>query len=654
MTLVSGIILTKDPQKIYYCQFDIAELLGNSGKRMLEISQPFKEVKKWYINIDEIREVQIITFEELCEKLKIDVDPKPVDPITPEPPVIPVEPIKNPPSASFTQIPKINYPQSPLREDVSAMFEVGEFDFPRRPDGTLAFQAVFIGSYRNQIGDKLFKLGFSSVSRGSMIEDVEAFSVNGNPRGLKSTLKREQRFIMRGMQVLHGLKTGHPESDPAYPAFLNSLPDHLKGDAISLFQMEDYYQDNGGNDYKTAVVNHCGTYGPYTFGDDEGIAGLMLDFEADFGPNHIQDFVNRQYALHRYMKDALKPGTKYCIMYNNTPFKPFHIDESYYNILPNNPVWIMPVAQTSNSLAKKMPEEFVGQRLSDLGEDLLALLEAYFALEDYLPEGAEIILPEDTVGGSKQKVTHFGEDTHWVKHWAAYIGFIIEINRKYLDGRKIIINICNTVGARNGYYEYWNPQRGVVVYPVNFIGDLAYEAPQYIQEGKCLLIVFSGAWYSFWLKDMFGKDSTGPGWNTPIPTKIPVYDIINVAPPEYGGYTQLARDLSNYAAMSIAAKRLAQIESIFDGNEIYLCDDTEVDYLDGFGFNKIKASQWRDDELSVVRLIVNEQKGEFAVLGIRAYVNSKEPSKFKVRYKNWISPVLEIREATPEIWHFKF
>lgn len=576
--------------------------------------------------------------------------------------------------AATNQVPAISYPVSPLREDVSAMLTIDEFEFPQK-NNQPAFQAVFVGSYRNQLTPrhKLFKLGFSSVSRGSMIEDVETFTVSGNPNGLVSPLTRWQRFIMRGIHIL-GLYTGHPDSHPEFPAFYASLPDNQKPHAASLFQMQDYYEGGGGgHDYKGVMQAHCASYGNYTFGDNINgkpkIAGLMMDWEADFSGEYLQDFVNRTYALHRYMRDSFEVGTKFSIMYNSMPYKAFAPEASWYNLPPTNPVWTMPVAHTQNSIDKNMPQEFVGQRLSDLGDDLIIFTEAYFTREDFSPQGAVINLPAGTQGGDVQYVDHFGANTHWNRHWASFIGFSIEINKRVVGNRMVLVNICNTVGAGNGYYQYWNPVQGQVVYPLDFIGDLAVECPSWMLEAKCLLIIFSGASYSFWLKDMFGANTTGPNWNTPIPTSIQKYQTINVAPPEYGGYTQLARDLSNYASFAIAVKRFANslikpdgtnmdiVSTIMDGNEIYTNENTEVDYLDGQGFRPVTAAQWRDDTLSPVRCIVNEVRHEIAILAFRAYENSNEPTSFKVRYNkngfNFVSPVLNIRPNQPEIWKYK-
>ena len=66
---------------------------------------------------------------------------------------------------------------------------------------------------------------------------------------------------------------------------------------------------------------------------------------------------------------------------------------------------------------------------------------------------------------------------------------------------------------------------------------------------------------------------------------------------------------------------------------------------------------WKDNTLSPVRVIVNEVRREIAIWAVRSYINSLEPTTFKVRYNqngfNFVSPLLTIREQTNELWKFK-
>lgn len=575
------------------------------------------------------------------------------------------------------QVPPIPFVTTPLREDSSSVYSYGNTEVPLKQDGTPIYQTMWIASRRNQLNPSTFfqKSGFSSVSIGSMYEGIER---DTQGRGIKSTLKWYQRAHLRGVDVLNSargsLYFGHIA--PAdLPAFEATLPPEDKPYASTLIQMQDYYEGVSGANYKDNVQEHINGYSGIFNDNDPNIpssAVVMIDAEADYDGKFQQDFVNAQYAIHAYALEYCHPKMKFAVCYNNAPWKIINgnqIQEASYSLPPNNPIWNLPVQQTSYSRSRNMPDRFVGKYLKDLPDNLLIFTECYFFAEDFAKQGQKFTFPAGTSGGDEQFVNHFGATTHWWKHWACAFGFNAEIMKPYIGNKTLVVNIAPFIAGLDGYYQYWHPEQGRVVYPNEFIGNLAVECPAYIMEGIQCLAVFSGVWTSVWWADSFGGTSTGPNWNTPIPTTKQKYEVINIAPPEYGGYTERAKDYSGLGGITTASKRLNNtyinptgnqvdtITSIIDGNEKYLVYDTEVDYLDGQGFRKVKATAWRDYTLSPVRVIVNEARREIAIWAVRAYIDSNEPTQFRVRYNkngfNFVSDTLTIRPETNELWKFK-
>lgn len=577
------------------------------------------------------------------------------------------------------QVASIPYNIAPLREDVSTVYSYGDAEVPLMPDGEPMYQTAWIAARRNQLDPSIFfqKSGYTSVGIGNMFEGIEKDQAGV---GVKSTLKWYQRFSLRGAETLDthdgGLYFGHI-SHGALQGFIDSLPDADKPYGTTLFQMQDYYDRPSGSSYRANVQSHCNSYkGLFNDYDPNSpvIAGVLIDHEMDYDGKYQQDFINTIYALHAYALEVLHPKSRFAICYNNAPWKIINegqISASSYTKQPNNPIWTQPVIQTDNSRAKGMPDRFQGKYLKDLPDNLLVFTECYYFAQDFYPQNYKLTVPLGTSGYEDGNVyiNHFGTTTNHWKHWATAFAFNCEIQKPYIGKKKLVVNTAPFVGGGDGFYFYWHAPTGRLVPPNEFIGNLAVECPTYMMEGIQHLAFFSDAWVTVWWGDTFGSTTSGPNWMTPVPTTKQKYEVLNVAPEMYGGYTELTKDHTQLGGITVASKRLHKtyikpdgssldtISSIVDGNEIYLCENTEVDYLDGQGFRKVKATDWRDYTLSPVRVIINEVRREIAIFAIRAYVNSNEPTQFKVRYNkngfNFVSDVLTIREQTSELWKFK-
>ncbi len=518
-------------------------------------------------------------------------------------------------------IPDILVRKSPKMNQIF-LDDIKEFDVPLiktkdYPEGEPAIQVNWAGIGRSQISprEKLFKIGFTSVSYGSM--DASEADRTGSKRDFVSKLPVYQRFIWRGANE-----------------WTDNGRLHINGgdNNLDLYTGQPSYQA-----YAKSYLN----FFKYAFNQKDKNEKLdlfcyYLDFENDMPQYQTQDFINRNFALHYYLKENLSPRSYFCVMYNNSPHK--WANREKYNQPTSNPLFGNPVMMTENAKLKKMPFEFVGKKLTDLGDKMLVFTETYYWYEQLLPQDFEV----KTTRGETIRINHFGTKNESVGHWAAKVGMNCELQRPWIGKRKLLneMSIFNLTG--NGYHYsngMWADNRWIANQKEGFVE----EVPPQICEGQVLLSLFSGAWVN-----LFNSDVNPSNF-------FPTNGAKSSQVKDYSGVQFYSKAVRRFVAEK--AENASSIIEMIDGTENYLCENTEVDYLDGKGFRKIRASEWEDSMLSPVRIIVNEKRNEIAIFACRAYLNSKEPTKFKVRYQsntmNFESKVLEIREGVNELWKFK-
>lgn len=390
------------------------------------------------------------------------------------------------------------------------------------------------------------------------------------------------------------------------------------------------------NDYKSNV--------PQKFkGGDSTYKGAFIGFDLENGSFNlnIYDFVNRIVALHQALLDASSSDTEISLMYQSLPLQNvgFGVNRGHYNGTADA-TWTTPASMTANAQSKNFPAALVGKSLKNLSSRMRCKFEYYMLYEAMLPEGTRLLNKQNTNltdwGGNDISIlTHFNIGNPSYFHWAAHCAAGLGCQRPHLNGKLLMLQANHFNIGGNGYFyeqQYENGlpkpnQPATTVLKQAFDGLGRYSASNHIIQGHIFIAIFSGAIYYQWeANNLLTEEPRTRG------------EQINQYPnPSY-------RDYRGVGAQSIAFKRMAatkakvgnQVVSIcdlLDGNQKYLCENIEVDYLNVNNFvgkKSVNPLDWIQYKLSPVMAIVNEVKGMIAIYATQAY--GVEQSEVDVYY----------------------
>ena len=378
------------------------------------------------------------------------------------------------------------------------------------------------------------------------------------------------------------------------------------------------------NDYKYNV--------PQKFkGGDNTFKGNFIGFDLENGSMNLpfQDYVNRHVALTKALLDASSEETEVSLMYQSAPIQNagFGVTREHYNGKADA-TWDTPCAMNENAQKYGMPLELVGKSLKNLSTRMRVKFEYYLYYEAYLPEGAKLENSEGTAlkdwGGNDISIlTHFDKKQPSFFHWAAHTAGGLGIQRPHLNGKTLMLqtNHFNLGGVGYYYRQHTDNQPRNTILKQNSEGLGKYTAPDYIIEGMADIAVFMGATYYQWESN---------ARLNPVSRDLGVQ--VNQYPQE--SY----KDYRGVGALAVAMKRLAvtkatidnqaySIADLIDGNEIYSCEKTEVDYLNVSNYQgkrEVNPLDWIEYKLTPVLTIVNEKKNLIAIWACQAYASEQE------------------------------
>lgn len=494
-------------------------------------------------------------------------------------------------------------------------FTVPTFSTTNYPSGEPRKLIVFLGPRLTVPSEKLFKRGWT-VSFNNLPAEVRS---NDKPSNWESPLTRAKR----GFYTTTGIFTNAPYSlnmDVSTPGDLN----------------DDFYQDNGASSYQQAMQAFVGA-AQYTFGG-QGAYYMQLNWEKGWfdgsGGSTPQDFMNRVYAVHKFISDFTDGKTYFNTSYcsGGTQLSKTANDSSYDLGHSDSPAWSSFVAETSNSIAKKMPSNFQGKNLSDV-PGVLKLTEIYMHAETFLAQGEKI---KNRLGNFLPDINHFGPntETNLVDHWAAQVGSICEIIKMNTPGNgKYIVQLGPFNYKGHGYvYDFANPdQYAWEKAKVGFFEKM----PPLIAEGQILMALFSGANIVIWNNDANGMTELAFNAGDPTTSDGLVKD--------YSSYSYIMKAYRRFWAekATVGGNEVA-IGDLIDGNEVYLNNTLEVSYDNGATYTALRANRWKFDTKSPVRAIVNESQNKIAIYACQAY--GVEQSAAFVRYnKNGFNFIKQIQ-----------
>jgi hypothetical protein len=487
---------------------------------------------------------------------------------------------------------------------------IEDFNMPLKPNGKPVIESFLIGAiYRQQstVGD-VYKKGYTHVSLNALINPTEKKDYP-YPPGFVGPIPAERTI---------NINYGHDYSQLK----LNIEATEFEMNAIDFNAYNDIknnYLVNIPQVVKTADTTYKGRW-------------LTIDIENRMFYLPMQDFVNRNYAIHKALLDGSSPDSQAGLMYQSAPIIiGSGITRAHYNSTADAH-WTLPCAMNSNAQQYNMPVSYVGQSLRNLPR-LRCICEYYLYYEAFQPEGTRLLNVQNTnlrdwAGADISVLTHFNIGLPSYLHWASHTMSLLGIQRPHLNGHTLHLqfNIFNLAGGDGCYYRNYTdsnnqPQNTILKQTQDGLGR--YPVPNFIVMGKVFIATFSGAFAGMWESPVIVL--------TPEPRTTPEFQ-------------QVYRDYTGVGAQSIAYKRIVATKArvgnqifslvdLLDGNEIYSCEKVEVDYLNVpnyQGKREVNPLDLIEFKLSPVMTIVNEAKGLIAIWACQAY--GVEQSQVDVYY----------------------
>lgn len=490
---------------------------------------------------------------------------------------------------------------------------VPNFEIPKR-NGRYVIENIFKGpNWRNQVtAANFFTKGFTHIDELMLNLGTERQDVPYNS-AFVSTMPLERIVSVGGGENYPQLELG------------------VNSDATEMNSISYNNYSDVGNDYKFNV--------PQKFkGLDSVYKGAFIGFDLENGSFNLNlyDFVNRIVALHQQLLDASSNDTEVSLMYQSLPLQlvGFGVNRSYYAGTADA-TWTTPTSMTANAQAKNFPASLVGKSLKTLSSRMRCKFEFYLFYEALLPEGTILLNKQNTPlrnwsGDDISVLTHFNIALPSYFHCFAHAAAGLGCQRPHLNGKSLMLQANHFNAAGNGYYyeDLRLPnQPPTTILKQAYDGLGRYSLPDYMIQGKIFIAIFSGAIYYQWEAN-----------NLLTPEPRATGEQINQYPnPSF-------RDYRGVGAQAIAFRRLAaakakvgnvvvSIADLLDGNQIYLCEKVQVDYLNVSnyqGTREVNPLDWIEYKLTPVMVIVNEVQGYIAIWACQAY--GVEQSQVDVSY----------------------
>lgn len=488
---------------------------------------------------------------------------------------------------------------------------IPDFEIPLHPNprykGQRVIENIFKGPdwrWQATAGD-IFKKGYTHV-------DVLALKVGTERQNDPYSLSFESKIPLNKIVAIVG------------GADYSRLKLGVNDSADDMNQVPFAWYSDIFNDFKFNI--------PQKFkGGDTVFKGNFIGFDLENGSMNLglQDYVNRHVAINKAILDGISEDSEMSLMYQSAPIQNagFGIKREYYG-RGADATWDTPCAMNDNAQKYGMPSELVGKSLKTLSTRMRVKFEYYGFYETWLPEGTKLENIEGTPlrdwnGNDISTLTHFDKNKPTFLHWAAHTAGGLGIQRPHLNGKALMLQTNHFNGAGAGYYyeKFTENQPKNTIIKQLYDGLQRYSSPDYIIQGIFNVAIFSGATYYQWEAN-----------NRIEPVDRGLGERVQQYPnPSY-------RDYFGVGSLSVAMKRLAvtkatidnqeySIADLIDGNEIYSCEKTEVDYLNVpnyQGKREVNPLDWIEYKLTPVLTIVNEKKNLIAIWACQAYASEQE------------------------------
>lgn len=472
-------------------------------------------------------------------------------------------------------------------------------------------ELVYMGAGRNQarsLGKDVFDWGFTALDESRMVNGTEYHAGILAPAGFVSPIPRNKRTRNIGSNFFANdtakIWWGSDYSQWQDTYFGNAPTG--KGDLATWINMQlqgwgDPYREQGTCPYRMVFV------------DVENIGNGDEIFK--------QETINLWVAMLKLIRDNIGSNTKLAtlepVAFNTFGFaaeNTNHLD--YYNqqLRPNTYLWNAQAAPTSYSTARNMPSNILGLSVRDLVDYNMA--GTYWNDSDLRPQGT---YPRTAWSGSSNYPTIvFNHQTG--ANWLTNLLGNQEINQNRESKKRFSWHwLFNNDGAIYAKKTYLQDGSAYVI--ENNYPDIPFTASQ--AEGLAIFHWFTGAegailWDN--ATDLIAGDSTP-------------YVVGNVANPAYTGQG----NMRNYAYKHYLHghwRLFAHHGHLFDGNEQYLNENTEISFDGGIIWHKFNAVELRNHQIGLcARAIINLPKRRILVAAQHPYGVTGQTYSLKVRFK---------------------
>jgi hypothetical protein len=535
-------------------------------------------------------------------------------------------------SKSIFEIARINYTSTKI---------TGEIGFKKFPKFTLPpnHNSVYSMPGRNQAmaarGD-VFDWGFTQISTllpniNNLPSSKKFYTMHGFPPKFsidwaEAGINNDQKGAVTNKKEMWFDRVGNI--------------DHNLRAACEDFRCLNCGTQNGG---AGQVQNCCDSFvADFVQIDVENI--FQRGFEGDI------DQINLWNAMGFYFKKSFtyqKQKVKIGYFISNPVDQPWGFINENYNNAPSIFPFGYKTQRTTFGESRNMPKEIIGKEMKDWMD--FGCKGIYMNEQDVLPNGTYKM-----ANGSDYVLDHVKNKVNWLTEMLQYQEATRYKYPEFIneDGTHRNFGTFQLFVEDNDRMKYYpNPENSKLLAAHHYAADTPI--PDEIVEGMVVFYKFSGG-------------NSMVFWDY-----VPYVDItpnIGIKPVKNGGlnseYFQNAwmndaakfnnkRIYSSVEAAIHANWRLFATEArpFFEGKSIYLNENTEVDYLDGNGYQKLNAVQLGKQGKIFVRAIV--QNNQILIAAQKPYSDEKFQTKFRVRYKNW-EQEFNYEGKFPKIWVAKF